>query len=497
MPHNNRVNAMRKLPLAITLGLVSLATQQAFAHGYVESPKSRAFMCSATGGNLNRDCGPVTYEPQSVEYSPSVQHHYPKDYCSGDFTKCGPANGTIPAGGITSFSQLNEQTATRWQKTTIKPGINEFTWYYSAGHASAYYQFYITKKDWNPNQPLTRDSFEMTPLLNESAGGARPPAGGRTKHKVNIPADRSGYHVILATWKIADTAATFYQAIDVNIDNDGAPIPDWKILGAVQPEQLRVGDKVSTRVFTNAGEQQNRQTRLSIETAEQAQANTWPFLLAQQINKANAGYVMGELNANNEVVPNYGKNTLYAKNNSDVVRVEIQKEQPSIPGELKLSGLQAEYTLKDNATDLHFNAIAQGGKYTIASTVFNGKGESIAHQQAEAGNNTPHFSIPLRNVSEGEYDVVVVAKPEKGEQLQQSQRITLKAEEVGGGGDYDFVFPKGLTGYKAGTKVLAKDGNVYECKPFPYSGYCIQWNAGATQFEPGVGSNWKDAWIRK
>lgn len=91
---------------------------------------------------------------------------------------------------------------------------------------------------------------------------------------------------------------------------------------------------------------------------------------------------------------------------------------------------------------------------------------------------------------------MVVAKPEKGEQLQQSQRITLKAEEVGGG-DYDFVFPKGLTGYKAGTKVLAKNGNVYECKPFPYSGYCIQWNAGATQYEPGVGSNWKDAWIRK
>ncbi|AKA22558.1 N-acetylglucosamine-binding protein GbpA [Pseudomonas chlororaphis] len=495
---STRASALRKLPLAITLGLASLATQQAFAHGYVESPKSRAFMCNSAGGNLNGNCGPVTYEPQSVEYSPSVAHHYPKDYCAGDFTQCGPANGTIPAGGIASFSQLNEQTATRWQKTTIKPGMNEFTWHYKAGHASAYYQFYITKKDWNPNQPLTRDSFELTPLLNENAGGARPQSGSTTKHKVNIPADRSGYHVILATWKIADTAATFYQVIDVNIDNDGAPVPDWKILGAVQPEELRVGDKVKTRVFTNAGEQQNRQTVLNIETAEQAKANTWPFLLAQKVNKANAGYLMGELNANNEVVPHYGKNTMYAKKGSDVVNVEIQKDQPSIPGELKISGLQAEYTLKDGATDLHFNAIAQGGKYTVSSTVFNGKNESIAHVQAEPGNNMPHFSIPLRNVSEGEYDVVVVAKPEKGEQLQQSQRITLKAEETGGGtGEYDFVFPKGLSSYKAGTKVLGKDGKVYECKPFPYSGYCIQWNAGAIHYEPGTGSNWQDAWIRK
>jgi chitin-binding protein len=491
--HNDKT----KLALAsVIITLASLASQQAFAHAYVESPKSRSFMCAASGGNLNRDCGTVAYEPQSVEYSTSVNQHYPSQYCSGDFTQCGPANGAIASGGINSYGQLNEQTATRWQKTTIKPGMNEFVWHYTAGHASAYYQFYITKKNWNPNQPLTRDSFELKPLLNENAGGVRPPAAGNTKHKVNIPSDHSGYHVILATWKVSDTAATFYQVIDVNIDGDVAPVPTWNSLGAIQPEQLSVGDKVRTRVFTAAGEQTNRQTQLNIDTIEKAQANTWPFLLAQQVNKANAGYVVGELNANDEVVPNYGKNTLYAKNKSDVVRVEIQKDRPSVIGTLKLSGLQAEYPLKGGAAELHFNAIALGGEYTIAATVFNGKGESIAHQQAASGNNNPHLSIPLRNVSSGEYDVVVVATSQKNELLQQSQRITLKAEEVAGG-EYDFVFPEGLRSYKAGTKVKSKDGNVYECKPFPYSGYCVQWSSNATQFEPGTGSHWNMAWTRK
>lgn len=38
-------------------------------------------------------------------------------------------------------------------------------------------------------------------------------------HKVNVPTDRSGYHVILAVWDIDDTANAFYQVIDVNLKN--------------------------------------------------------------------------------------------------------------------------------------------------------------------------------------------------------------------------------------------------------------------------------------
>ena len=81
--------------------------------------------------------------------------------------------------------------------------------------------------------------------------------------------------------------------------------------------------------------------------------------------------------------------------------------------------------------------------------------------------------------------------------------MDLQLESAGNGGSgsewkYDFVFPDGLKSYKAGTVVLQpEDGMTYECKPFPYSGYCIQWTQGARQFEPGVGSNWKDAWVMK
>lgn len=61
-------------------------------------------------------------------------------------------------------------------------------------------------------------------------------------------------------------------------------------------------------------------------------------------------------------------------------------------------------------------------------------------------------------------------------------------------GDYDFVFPNGLKEYVAGTKVLASDGAIYQCKPWPYSGYCQQWTSNATQYQPGTGSHWEMAW---
>ena len=64
-----------------------------------------------------------------------------------------------------------------------------------------------------------------------------------------------------------------------------------------------------------------------------------------------------------------------------------------------------------------------------------------------------------------------------------------------GGAAYDYVFPAAIASYKAGTRVLqSKDGKVYACKPFPYSGWCTQWSAQSPNYEPGVGANWQDAW---
>ncbi|TKI83198.1 chitin-binding protein, partial [Bacillus cereus] len=48
-------------------------------------------------------------------------------------------------------------------------------------------------------------------------------ASNNLSHKINVPTDRSGYHVILAVWDVADTVNAFYNVIDVNLINNEKP----------------------------------------------------------------------------------------------------------------------------------------------------------------------------------------------------------------------------------------------------------------------------------
>ena len=60
----------------------------------------------------------------------------------------------------------------------------------------------------------------------------------------------------------------------------------------------------------------------------------------------------------------------------------------------------------------------------------------------------------------------------------------------------DYTFPNGADNYVAGTKVIQpKNGRMYQCRKWPYGGYCQQWSRGSTQYEPGSGLYWRNAWI--
>ncbi len=61
----------------------------------------------------------------------------------------------------------------------------------------------------------------------------------------------------------------------------------------------------------------------------------------------------------------------------------------------------------------------------------------------------------------------------------------------GGTGPVDYVYPAGIANYKAGTVVQGSDGKRYQCKPFPYSGWCTQ---SPPHYGPPAGSHWQDAW---
>ncbi|MBK5432484.1 lytic polysaccharide monooxygenase [Bacillus sp. TH25] len=196
---------IKKVMLSGGILLTGLLTfgfsEKASAHGYVESPASRSYLCKQ-GVNVN--CGLVQYEPQSVEGI-------------GGFPQLGPSDGQIAGAG--HFPALDAQSVDRWKKVTLNGGTNTFKWKLTAPHSTKEWKYYITKKDWNPNMPLTRSSLDLVPFYVKNDGGVRP--GTTVTHEANVPTDRSGYHLILAVWEIADTGNAFYQVIDVNLVNNG------------------------------------------------------------------------------------------------------------------------------------------------------------------------------------------------------------------------------------------------------------------------------------
>ncbi|AIP34199.1 carbohydrate binding domain protein [Paraburkholderia xenovorans LB400] len=72
-----------------------------------------------------------------------------------------------------------------------------------------------------------------------------------------------------------------------------------------------------------------------------------------------------------------------------------------------------------------------------------------------------------------------------------SYTVTVKAGETPAGPAYPAY--KAGTEYKAGELVL-NYGQLYQCKPFPYAGWCSQ---APPAYEPGKGWAWTDAWIKK
>ena len=142
---------MKKISTLLFIGLVSLGlfgfSIPGFAHGYITSPGSRAYLGTSAAGNLNQ-------------------------------------NGTL-----------------------------NITWNLTAQHRTSTWDYYITKPNWNPDQPLKFSDFELITKIDDKA--TVPPK--TVNQTITLPQDRKGYNVILAVWNISDTTNAFYQVIDVNI----------------------------------------------------------------------------------------------------------------------------------------------------------------------------------------------------------------------------------------------------------------------------------------
>lgn len=184
--------------LGMAVVTVLATAQPAQAHGYTTSPTSRQLHCKQ--GNMT-NCGPIVWEPQSVEGLKG-------------FPQAGPADGKICSGAVGRFSQLDEPRNGTWPAARVNAGQNfTFSWTFTAAHRTTNFRYFITRNGWNPNAPLTRAQLEPQPFLTVPMNGRQP--NWTEHHQGTLPSGKTGHHLILAVWDVYDTANAFYACSDV------------------------------------------------------------------------------------------------------------------------------------------------------------------------------------------------------------------------------------------------------------------------------------------
>ena len=386
-------------PIALVVGLFAgVGTADIFAHGYVSEPPGRSYLCKLGD---NTGCGAVQWEPQSVE-GPDGEPRFPVG---------GPEDGTIAAAGSPSWSELNAQTPSRWYKHDFAAGYQTFEWTFTANHVSRDWRYFITKAGWNPAEPLSRDAFDLNPFCAYDGGMVRPPMV--IQHNCYVP-EREGYHVIMAVWDVGDTAASFFNAIDVNFAGDNVvttPSPEPEadpftevglISGAIA---LESGDVISTLVYDDNGELP--ELSVSYEASGYLSGPAAALELARNINDANLGYYAGDKDGDG-FVPVAGQNRIYTDANIQNVEVRVDyAPEPEFVYELSVEADQVVEINDMGMTDVRFS-ISVNANSMVTATLYDAIGDTVIGDSWSIGGQAD-LKLHVHEAVAGDLTLVVVA----------------------------------------------------------------------------------------
>lgn len=144
-------------------------------------------------------------------------------------------------------------------------------------------------------------------------------------------------------------------------------------------------------------------------------------------------------------------------------------------------------------------APANGTSYTAPATVTlqanasdNGSVTKVEFFQGSTklGEDTASpYSYTWSNAGAGTYILTARATDNQGATaISSSVSITIN----GSSGNCSGIPPYVENGGYAAGSTVQHQGSQYECKPYPYSGWC---NGAAWAYAPGTGTYWQDAWI--
>ncbi len=216
--------------LLLSLLVVALQANSASAHGAAMKPGSRTFLCWKDGltpqGNIVPQ-NPACSAAVDKSGSNSLYNWFGVLRSDG----AGRTRGFIPdgqqcSGGNPTYSGF-DLPSNNWPLTHLTSGANfGFSYNTWAAHPGWFY-LYITKDGYDPTKPMTWDALESTPFVSVNNPPQTGPVGsvdGQYNWSGNLPAGKSGRHLIYSVWSRSDSNETFYGCSDVVFDGGNGEV---------------------------------------------------------------------------------------------------------------------------------------------------------------------------------------------------------------------------------------------------------------------------------
>jgi len=217
------------------------------AHGATSFPPARQWQCSGgakpnlnvqwNGRNGAEICQPSNHQADintvitdwsGVNQNPgghSDTADYQKDPKLPHMNAMGGETAVICSASKVSYSALDEVVWTEALDAAypvkLSAGEQLFEYAASAPHSTygkGYFDFYLTRDDWDSSQELTWQGLEDTPFCR-FLGAPDRPMEKFEEFPCTVP-QKSGKHVIYAVWQRNDSPEAFYSCSDVVFNHD-------------------------------------------------------------------------------------------------------------------------------------------------------------------------------------------------------------------------------------------------------------------------------------
>lgn len=321
MQSSQKTHRTSRLALAASLiaGL-ALAPAAALAHGAMEEPLSRIYLCYKEDPEKLKGSydGVPAGAPPCIDLvkmsgtQPLYDWTEVNRFDANGQHKKVAKDGQLCSAGREKYVGLDQRRAD-WPTTRVSPDANgkyTFRFHATTPHAVKYFRFYVTRDGWKPTDELRWRDLELFATVKniEAKSDPKQSYGQYYNMTVKMPEGKTGRRLIFAVWQRSDSPEAFYSCSDVRIQSPksatsaAADAPTWDEAGrAVARNDLPAGTTVTFRVFDAKGGDVDR---ISLKlTGETGSASTWPFALAAKVNGTTDAFRIGVEGDDEDIAP--------------------------------------------------------------------------------------------------------------------------------------------------------------------------------------------------